>query len=81
MPKMSSEVASPFQRSTLNGPTMGTRWSASVDTDDSVNQKALHQGLAAAVQQVYAQMSPWKQGSDLVRLNRAPVDTGSRKPE
>ncbi|MBP6119170.1 MAG: FAD:protein FMN transferase [Giesbergeria sp.] len=73
MPKMSSEVASPFQRSTLNGPTMGTRWSASVDTDDSVNQKALHQGLAAAVQQVDAQMSPWKQGSDLVRLNRAPV--------
>ena len=73
MPKTSSEPAAPCQRTTLHGPTMGTRWSASVDTDDSVNQKALHQGLAAAVQQVDAQMSPWKQGSDLVRLNRAPV--------
>lgn len=72
MPKMSSES---IRRTTLNGPTMGTRWSVSVDADDSVNQEALHQDLAFAVQQVDAQMSPWKPESDLVCLNRAPVDT------
>ena len=53
---------------------MGTRWSASVDCDAALDLDALRQNLAAAVQQVDAQMSPWKPESDLVRLNRAPVD-------
>jgi thiamine biosynthesis lipoprotein len=35
----------------------------------------LRQDLAAAVEQVDNQMSPWKPNSDLMRLNRAPVDT------
>ena len=79
MPKMSSEPhepnkhATPCKRTTLHGPTMGTRWSASVDADASVDLQALRQNLAAAVEQVDAQMSPWKPDSDLVRLNRAPV--------
>ena len=72
MPKMFSETAAPCQRTTLHGPTMGTRWSVSADVGASVNLAALRQDLAAAVQQVDAQMSPWKQDSDLVRLNRAP---------
>ena len=75
MPKTSSENAAPCMRTALHGPTMGTRWSASVDADGAVNQEALHQDLAFAVQQVDAQMSPWKPDSDLVRLNRAPMDT------
>ena len=74
MPKTSSEPAAPCQRTTLHGPTMGTRWSASVDCDAALDLDALRQDLAAAVQQVDAQMSPWKPESDLVRLNRAPVD-------
>jgi thiamine biosynthesis lipoprotein len=74
MPKMSSEAA-PCQRATLNGPTMGTRWSVSVDADATVDLNALRRDLAFAVQQVDAQMSPWKPESDLVRLNRADVDT------
>lgn len=53
---------------------MGTRWSASVDCDAALSLDALRQDLAAAVEQVDAQMSPWKPESDLVRLNRAPVD-------
>jgi thiamine biosynthesis lipoprotein len=53
---------------------MGTRWSVSVDCDATLDLEALRQDLAAAVQQVDAQMSPWKPDSDLVRLNRAPVD-------
>lgn len=73
MPKMSSESAAPCRRATLNGPTMGTRWSASVDVDDTVDLAALRQDLASAVEQVDAQMSPWKPDSDLMRLNRAPV--------
>ena len=74
MPKMSSEPATSFKRTTLHGPTMGTRWSASVDGSASLDLEALRQDLAFAVQQVDTQMSPWKPESDLVRLNRAPVD-------
>ena len=73
MPKMFSEPATPCKRTTLHGPTMGTRWSASVDTDTTVDLEALRQDLATAVEQVDAQMSPWKPDSDLMRLNRAPV--------
>ena len=72
---MSSELAAPCKRTTLHGPTMGTRWSVSVDADSTVELAALRQDLAAAVEQVDAQMSPWKPDSDLMRLNRAPLDT------
>jgi len=54
---------------------MGTRWSASIDANSSVDLAALHQALATAVQQVDRQMSPWKPDSDLMRLNSAPPDT------
>ena len=77
MPKTFSEAAAtaaPGRRTTLHGPTMGTRWSASVDVDTSVDVTALQQDLAAAVAQVDGQMSPWKPDSDLMRLNRAPVN-------
>lgn len=73
MPKMSSKLAAPCQRTTLHGPTMGTRWSATIDADHAVDWVALEQDLATAVNQVDAQMSPWKPDSDLLRLNRAPV--------
>ncbi len=71
---MSSETAVTGQRTTLHGPAMGTRWSATVDADLSLDREALRQDLAAAVEQVDGQMSPWKPDSDLLRLNRAPVD-------
>lgn len=72
MPKMSSEPAAADGHTTLHGPTMGTRWSVSLDANSAVDLSALHQDLAAAVEQVDQQMSPWKPSSDLVRLNRAP---------
>jgi thiamine biosynthesis lipoprotein len=53
---------------------MGTRWSVSVDADSTVDLAALTRDLAAAVEQVDEQMSPWKPDSALMRLNRAPVD-------
>ena len=84
MPKTSSEPAARCKRSTLHGPTMGTRWSVSIDIDARTNANLdlpkLHQYLASAVQQVDQQMSPWKPDSDLMRLNRAPVDTWLELP-
>ncbi len=71
---MSSETAVTGQRTTLHGPAMGTRWSATIDADLSLDREALRQDLAAAVERVDGQMSPWKPNSDLLRLNRAPVD-------
>ncbi len=81
MPKTSSEPAARGQRSTLHGTAMGTRWSASVDVitgldlGPNLDLAALRRDLAAAVQRVDQQMSPWKPDSDLMRLNRAPLDT------
>lgn len=58
----------------LHGPTMGTRWSVRCDAVPDQDSKLLHAALQAAVEQLDAQMSPWKPGSDLMRLNRAPLD-------
>lgn len=74
MPKMSSETNASSGRTTLHGPTMGTRWSATIDGHTAEDLGALRGDLAAAVEQVDTQMSPWKPDSDLSRLNRAPVD-------
>src|SRR5690606_28352016 len=73
MPKTSSDPATPCKRITLHGPTMGTRWSASVGVDSAIDLESLRQDLAAAVQGVDEQMSPGKGNSDLVRLSRAPL--------
>jgi thiamine biosynthesis lipoprotein len=71
---MFSESAAKCKRITLHGPSMGTRWSATLDADDSLDINALQHDLATAVDQVDQQMSPWKPDSDLMRVNRAPVD-------
>jgi len=71
MPKTSSEAAT---RLTLHGPTMGTRWSATIDAPPGLDRAALQRDLAASVQRVDAQMSPWKRESDLARLNQAAPD-------
>ncbi|MFT3856725.1 MAG: FAD:protein FMN transferase [Aquabacterium sp.] len=44
-----------------------------MDADGILDLSALQHDLAAAVQLVDEQMSPWKETSDLVRLNRAPL--------
>ncbi|MEP7384364.1 MAG: FAD:protein FMN transferase [Gemmatimonadota bacterium] len=81
MPKTSSEPVAPCKRTTLHGPTMGTRWSATVDVDATMDVTILSQDLALAVEQVDDQMSPWKPESDLIRLNRAPVDVWVDLPD
>ena len=80
MPKTCSDSVAPAARRTLHGPTMGTRWSVTLDGQPALDGDALQRELAAAVQQVDDQMSPWKPTSDLVRLNRAPVGTWVELP-
>ncbi len=53
---------------------MGTRWSVRCDAAPDPDFRQLQATLQAAVDLVDAQMSPWKPGSDLMRLNRAAVD-------
>lgn len=67
MLKMSTE---PKPRIALNGPTMGTRWSAVFFA--AAPADALTKALQAAVNGVDATMSTWKADSDLMRLNRTP---------
>jgi thiamine biosynthesis lipoprotein len=69
MSKMSIDLV----RHALNGPTMGTRWSALFHTPSDFDAGAVRAALQAAVDEVDAQMSTWKPHSDLMRLNRAPA--------
>ena len=69
MSKMSTESA----RIALNGPTMGTRWSALFFAEPSLDPSPIRVALQAAVDEVDGQMSTWKPDSDLMRLNAAPV--------
>jgi thiamine biosynthesis lipoprotein len=69
MSKMSTNLI----RHALNGPTMGTRWSALFFAPPGFDPAPVHAALQAAVDAVDAQMSTWKPDSALMRLNRAPV--------
>jgi thiamine biosynthesis lipoprotein len=59
-------------RHALNGPTMGTRWSALFFTAAGFDVAPLQAALQGAVAEVDDQMSSWKPDSDLMRINRAP---------
>ncbi|WP_347309689.1 FAD:protein FMN transferase [Defluviimonas sp. SAOS-178_SWC] len=69
MSRMSTEPA----RVALNGPTMGTRWSALFFTEPGFDTETVRAALQAAVDEVDAQMSTWNAVSDLMRLNAAPT--------
>ena len=60
-------------RHALNGPTMGTRYSAVFFAPEGADIEALGAALFEAVDRVDRQMSTWKPDSDLNRLNAAPV--------
>lgn len=69
MSKMSTERA----RIALSGPTMGTGWSALFFAEPDFDPAPIRAALQAAVDEVDGQMSTWNAGSDLMRLNAAPV--------
>ncbi|MCC6194776.1 MAG: FAD:protein FMN transferase [Burkholderiales bacterium] len=82
MPKTSSERPSaPPTRIHLHGPAMGTQWSVRCDIAPDADTEALRSRLAAAVEEVDRQMSPWKPDSDLTRLNQAPPEQWLPLPE
>ena len=68
-----SKTSTDPTRHALNGPTMGTRWSALFHAAPGFNAEPLRAGLQAAVDEVDAQMSTWKPESDVMRLSAAPV--------
>jgi thiamine biosynthesis lipoprotein len=59
-------------RYSLNGETMGTRYSAVFHAAPGLDRQQVGAALFAAVDQVDRQMSTWKPDSDLCRLNAAP---------
>ena len=69
MPKTATDLA----RHALNGPTMGTRWSALFFARPGFDPAPVAMALQAAVDEVDGQMSPWKPDSALMRFNRAPA--------
>ncbi len=68
-------------RRVLNGPTMGTRYSAVVYVDQNADLDRLGSDLQRAVDAVDDQMSTWKANSNLMQLNRWPVDEWYEVPE
>ena len=62
-----------LQRYSLNGQTMGTRYSAVFYARPGLDQQANNHSLFAAADEVDRQMSPWKPDSAINRLNNAPV--------
>ena len=74
MLKMSTDTPHPvLQKHALNGPTMGTRWSAVFHAAAGVDPAPLQRALQAAVDRVDDQMSTWKPDSALMRFNLAPL--------
>lgn len=73
MSKMSIDPVRDLSRVALNGPTMGTRWSALFFAPPGLDRDTVQAALQAAVDQVDAQMSTWRPDSDLMRLNAAPA--------
>lgn len=69
-----SKTSTDLERHALNGPTMGTRWSALFFTGPGFDTSPVRSALQAAVDEVDAQMSTWDAGSDLMRLNATPMD-------
>lgn len=69
-----SKTSTELIRHALNGPTMGTRWSALFYAAPGFDTCSVQAALQRATDEVDAQMSTWNPDSDLMRLNRAPVD-------
>ena len=76
-----SKTSTEPERHALNGPTMGTRWSALFYTAEAFDPEPAWEALQAAVDKVDAQMSTWNPDSDLMRLNAGPVGGWMKVPD
>lgn len=66
------KTSTELQRYSLNGKTMGTRYTALFYAGAGIDTDKVGHHLACAVARVDQQMSTWKPDSDLNRLNAAP---------
>lgn len=69
------------RRQALNGPTMGTRYSAVFYAPEGGDLGEVASALQASVDRVDRQMSTWIADSDLMRLNRAVVGDWVEVPD
>lgn len=67
------KTSTDLTRYTLNGPTMGTRWSTLFFAPPGLDIGPLQAALQMSVDEVDTQMSSWQPDSDLMCLNRVPV--------
>ena len=58
-----SKTSTDPMRHALNGPTMGTRWSALFYTEAGFDPEPVRHALQAEMDEVDAQMSTWKPDS------------------
>ena len=80
-PRNFMQPAAPQHRHIFNGATMGTRYSAIIMNDETQAPLGLAEALFDAVNLVDNQMSTWKPQSDLMQLNRAPIDKWTVVPQ
>lgn len=71
---MQAATMTDLERYVINGPTMGTCYSAIVCGSTSLDIENLEKQLERVVSLVDGQMSTWKPHSDLMRLNRTPLE-------
>ena len=76
-----SKTSTDLTRHALNGPCMGTRWSALFFSAPGFDPGPVQTALQKAVDDVDAHMSTWKPDSALMRLNRAPVGAAVVVPD
>lgn len=67
-------------RHALNGPTMGTRWSALFHAPKGFNPDPVHAAMGQAVKEVDTQMTTWNPTSALMRLNATAPDQWAAIP-
>lgn len=75
-----SKTSTDLVRHALNGPTMGTRWTAVLYAPRGLLINEVRDALQQSVDEVDQQMSTWHENSDLMRLNRLPVGASMAIP-
>lgn len=75
------KTSTDLQRYSLNGETMGSRYTALFYAETELDTRPISHSLAHAVGRVDQQMSTWKPDSDLNRLNNAPLQEWIAVPE
>lgn len=78
--RLSSKTVGHIKRYALNGPTMGTRYSAIFYATDDLDIAELTTKMQTAVDTVDNQMSPWKPQSALVQFNQTPLGVAIQLP-